>query len=366
MKPFIPQKIYIDRKVQNEKVTLNVLKNLGDSSVAPQNDDVVFIDDVKDIGLSSSLEKGREVLLVTSFKGEVFEHCPAGKPGMVCCNYFIFPFAQNCHMDCEYCFLQYYLNKQVMVIYANIEEMLQKLEKALENRKTFCRVGTGEYADSLALDHLTGISTLLIPFFATKKNAVLELKTKTNNIDNLLKMEPGNGTVVAWSINPKSIVDQYEHGTSSLEDRLEAALSCAKAGYKVAFHLDPMIYYEGWEKGYQDLIEIIYEKVGQYSIEWISLGNLRMTSDLKTMMKLRFPNSPLWGEEMVRGIDGKFRYPKKLRIEMYQKIWNFILEKRGDQKMYLCMEHPDIWSQVAPPKTSNYFFSRSFSSASSF
>jgi len=353
MKPFLPEKIYVDERVLEKTVTHNVLTYF--------NRPYEIVRDTKEIGLSTSLEQGKKELLITQFQGKVFEHCPAGKPGMMCCNYFIFPFSQNCHMDCEYCFLQYYLNKQVMVVYANIEEMLEELKEVLKLKQGFCRVGTGEYADSLALDHITGISQILVPFFAQNKKAVLELKTKTHNINNLLDMDSQSNTVVSWSMSPQEITSIYEHGTSTLLEKLEAAVKCAKAGYKIAFHFDPIIYYSEWEQGYQKLIENIYEAMGTFPIEWISLGNLRLTHDLKTMMKIRFPDSELVGEEMVRSTDGRFRYPKKLRIEMYQKIWNRILEKRNDQKLYLCMENPDVWDKVHVPKTSQLLFS-SFSS----
>ena len=353
MKPFLPEKIYVDERVLEKTVTHNVLTYF--------NRPYEIVRDTKEIGLSTSLEQGKKELLITQFQGKVFEHCPAGKPGMMCCNYFIFPFSQNCHMDCEYCFLQYYLNKQVMVVYANIEEMLEELKEVLKLKQGFCRVGTGEYADSLALDHITGISQILVPFFAQNKKAVLELKTKTHNINNLLDMDSQSNTVVSWSMSPQEITSTYEHGTSTLLEKLGAAIKCAKAGYKIAFHFDPIIYYSEWERGYQKLIENIYDVVGTFPIEWISLGNLRLTHDLKTMMKIRFPDSELVGEEMVRSTDGRFRYPKKLRIEMYQKIWNWILEKRNDQKLYLCMENPDVWDKVHVPKTSQLLFS-SFSS----
>ncbi|HLD74944.1 MAG TPA: radical SAM protein [Bdellovibrionota bacterium] len=344
MKPFLPEKIYIDREVLETRIAKNVLSFFNTS--------YEIISDPKEIGLSTSLEQGKKELLVTKFQGKVFEHCPAGKPGMMCCNYFIFPFAQNCHMDCEYCFLQYYLNKQVMVIYANVEDMLEELKKILTLKQGFCRVGTGEYADSLALDHITGISKILVPFFAHNKKAVLELKTKTNNIANLLDMDSQGNTVVSWSMSPQEITAKYEHGTSTLSDKLKAAVKCAKANYKISFHFDPIIYYSEWERGYQELTESIYDAMGAFPIEWISLGNLRLTHDLKTMMKIRFPQSELVGEEMVRSTDGRFRYPKKLRIEMYQKIWNSILKKRESQKLYLCMENPDVWDKVQVPKTS--------------
>jgi len=49
---------------------------------------------------------------------------------------------------------------------------------------------------------------------------------------------------------------------------------------------------------------------------------------------------------MIRGIDGKIRYPRPLRVEMFQKIYNRIREHSGDVFVYFCMEPPWIWDAV--------------------
>ena len=84
-------------------------------------------------------------------------------------------------MECTYCFLQSYLTFPFLVVYVNVEDLMRELTEAFsaEPDRLF-RVGTGELADSLALDHLTGYGRLLVEYFAGQKNALLELKTKTD------------------------------------------------------------------------------------------------------------------------------------------------------------------------------------------
>ena len=54
-------------------------------------------------------------------------------------------------MECSYCYLQAYLNLPYMVVYANIEDLLDELGQVFRgNPKSHYRVGSGELADSLA------------------------------------------------------------------------------------------------------------------------------------------------------------------------------------------------------------------------
>ena len=70
------------------------------------------------------------------------------------------------------------------------------------------RVGTGELADSLAFDSLTGISRDLVDFFAARENLTLELKTKTDEIENLLDVDPRGRVLVSWTLSPERRLSQ--------------------------------------------------------------------------------------------------------------------------------------------------------------
>ena len=47
-----------------------------------------------------------------------------------------------------------------------------------------------------------------IPFFNQKENAVLELKTKSDRVENLLNQNSSRNVIVSWSLNPQTIIDQ--------------------------------------------------------------------------------------------------------------------------------------------------------------
>jgi spore photoproduct lyase len=349
MKPYRPQKLFVEASVVDTEVAKNVLRSLPDVPVQIIHSVDTLLSSAKET--TPTLSRAKRYLLLAEQKGRFLRHCPGGKGRLgiqnVCCNYLVINYAANCHMDCSYCFLQAYLNFPGLTIYANHLDLVAELEAVFSgDRSRFFRVGTGELADSLALDSLTRYSVPLIGFFASQPNAILELKTKTDCIENLLGLDHRRRTVLAWSVNPSRIQATDEHKTASLTDRLQAAGCCADAGYPIAFHFDPIVQYPGWETEYRSVVRRIFESVPCGSVAWISLGSLRMTHALKQVIRQRFPKSVLPFGELVPGEDGKLRYFKPVRVDTYRKMKAWISEVDAAVPIYLCMEKPDVWGKV--------------------
>jgi len=152
--------------------------------------------------------------------------------------------------------------------------------------------------------------------------------------------------VIAWSLNPPTIIKTEEHKCSTLKQRLEAARKCSKAGYKLAFHFDPVILHEGWEKNYKAVVDKVFDYVHAGNIFWISLGVLRFTPAGKTAIQKRFPNTSIIYEEMVPCQDGKLRYLQPVRIDIYRKMVSWIRSHDKLVYVYLCMESPAVWERV--------------------
>jgi spore photoproduct lyase len=234
-----------------------------------------------------------------------------------------------------------------LTVYVNVEEILAGLESALKQEpgKKF-RIGTGQLADSLSLDSVTAHTEILVPFFAKQTNAVLELKTKSANISRLEKLDPEGRTLVSWSMNTKRIQKEEEHKCASLEERIEAARQVLDWGYRVGFHFDPLIDYEGALQEYEEVIKMIFRKIPAGKIAWMSFGSLRFMPELKSIMEKRFPKSPLAQAEWVRGLDGKMRYFKPRRIELYSHLVHFLQKLSPQTPLYLCMETEEVWKKV--------------------
>jgi len=207
-------------------------------------------------------------------------------------------------------------------------------------------LGTGEFGDSLALEELTGLHEQLMPMFAQHPNAFLEIKSKWHRLEHLLSLGPNPQVIFAWSLNPPELVVEAERGAASLKSRLQAATQAAAAGFRLAFHFDPLIYFPGWEQAYQETVTRLGNVAPPERIAWISLGSLRFPPPLRQIMFRRFPLSRLAAEEMVRGPDGKLRYFKSLRVEMYGRLQEWLAEVLPGVRLYLCMESPRVWREV--------------------
>lgn len=294
-----------------------------------------------------NLGVGKQHLLLCKNKGHFFKPCPATREYR-CCDYQVLNIGMNCPMDCVYCILQAYLNNPYLSFFVNIEELLDELRHTLDAQPDdFFRIGTGEFTDSMALDRLTGLSRILVRFMADQKKAVLELKTKSAVIDNLKGLQHNGRTIVSWSLNSPTIMTKEELRVATLSERLAAAKQCAEWGYSLAFHFDPIIDHPGWRQGYEETIERLFQSVPADSIVYISMGAFRYLPKLKIIGTGRFPGSNIYYQEFIEGLDGKSRYFRSRRVQLYKHIYRLLKEKISKSCcVYFCMESDEIWQEV--------------------
>lgn len=336
---FYPENIFIERAAEKSPLAERVRK------LSPEINCRV-IESLKSYRKNNPalpFDPKKRNLIVAVEKWDFVKPCPCTK-NVVNCGYNVINLGFGCPYDCSYCYLQQYSNSRGIVLTANLEDYFPVIETYLKkcNDKKI-RIGTGEFTDSLALDYITGHAKQLIEFFA-HQNAVLELKTKSANINGLISLEHKGNTVISWSLSPHRIAAVEELGAASVAERLAAAKACADAGYGVGFHFDPIIHYEGWEKDYEQLVNDMFDAVSKP--EWISLGALRFYRELKGVIEARFPGSGYIYGELSLGADKKMRYYKSLRNEIFSKMTGWIKKRNDSSEVYLCMEGPDMWQET--------------------
>ena len=170
-----------------------------------------------------------------------------------CCPYYkLVPISNGCPYYCAYCYLAFVYRKFAPFIKINInyDTMFRQIRKTVTHSRSKVSFNMGEMLDSLALDHITNLTKMLVPFFSGFSNAYLMLLTKSKNINNLLALEPNEHTVVSWSLNSQYTINKYELGTASLSERIRAAKLCQDHGYRIRFRIDPGILYPNWQAGY--------------------------------------------------------------------------------------------------------------------
>ena len=342
-----PDTLFLEEGIEEYSLTQEILSRLPDVPRQGFQDISTITEQI----ISSQYDvfgAGKNSLALSRFKGSFLKKCPGISPGMVCCNYYIVSLSKNCIYDCSYCFLQDFLdNNPIQVAYVNIEDLLSELEEVFTQYpdRNF-RVGTGELTDSLAIDNIVPYTNHLIPFFNQQSNAVLELKTKSDQISNLLNHSDPTNIIVSWSLNPQTISELEEKGTPSLTQRLEAARACLDKGYRIGFHFDPIILIPGWEAAYKQLVDILCDTLPIDKVEWVSLGSFRYRPNLKSKIINRHPNTHLFNSEHFPGKDGKFRYFRPLRNQAYKTIRGYLTSRSKELSIYLCMETKEIWEDV--------------------
>jgi len=326
-----PKRVIVESSVAESTLAASLHKNLPRASFE-------IVDRI-----SENSHRDPDILEVVDFKGRFLKSCP-GTRHYHCCGYRILHFGTQCSLDCSYCILQVYLNQPNLRLFGNLDEMIIELSATVgQNQARLHRIGTGEFTDSLLLDPFTEFSQLLVPYFAATPNAVLELKTKTDFVENLCELDHRGHTIVAWSLNSEEVRRREEPFAATISERLHAARLCSGKGYFLAFHFDPIIDYPGWKSGYARALDRLFAEVDPSRIVWISLGAFRFMPELKAVLRLRHPSSRIVYGEFIRGLDGKLRYFRDIRVEFYSFMVDRIRHADPDLCVYLCMESEDVW-----------------------
>jgi spore photoproduct lyase len=339
--------IYIEDACRDMPLAKRIVARTG--SLAP----ISFVADGRNsalplAGVADSFGAGKRRMVIMRRRSPFLMACPAGSAKFACCGYLVLTLASNCPMDCSYCFLQEYVaDNPGFQVYANYEDAFAEIDKLSASAPArHFRIGTGELADSLAMDSLTGFSIELVKFFAARENLTLELKTKTDEIENLLTLDPHGRVLVSWTLSPRRVFETCEHRTASPSERIRAARRVLDAGYRVAFHLDPMIAYRDAEHDYLELMEELFATVPPAKISFLSMGGLRMTPALRAAARRRFPSDAMLRGEDILAEDGRYRTFAPMRIRLYKILADKFKSAGAEIPSYLCMENSSVHERV--------------------
>ena len=207
-----------------------------------------------------------------------------------------------------------------------------------------------EYSDILGIEHIAGHLDFLLDI--TERNPEFNLRffTKFANVDALLKHNGNNRVKVVMNYNTPFIIDSCEHGTASLSERIEAhAALQAAGGYKSVVHIEPVITYPEYEKEYINLIHSIFKKVDPKKIDKVTLGTVRYTGQLLSLLGKFYPNSTLLDNkyELCKPIhkNDRYRYDFDERISFY-KMMIAEVRRYTNCPINLGAETPDTWEAL--------------------
>lgn len=334
-RPFYPKTVYIASSVRDSELAAR-------ARVAFPLAEFKETDGKTQVG-SPNFSRRLDTLFIHREKYDFLKPCPCSCAAAGC-GYNLINLGFGCRFECEYCFLQQYQNLHAVLLPANVDEFLAKIDGTKFNKGPFDRprIGSGEFTDSLVFDDLTRYSQKIVPFFRARPHLQFEFKTKSVNIDGLLEAGGCENVVVSWSVNSSKITDGAEHFTPGLSKRLAAACETAKAGYRLGFHFDPVVIYDGYQADYARTVQEMADTLPREKVAWISVGTLRFSRELKKMIENRFPNNTILDGEFLLDFDGKMRYGDAERTEAYRFLLPLLRKAFPQARVYLCMEDPQV------------------------
>ena len=155
----------------------------------------------------------------------------------------------SCPGMCEYCYLHTTLGRQPVVrLYVNIDEILGKAGTIIEERKPAVTVFEGAAtSDPIPLEPFSGALARTVQFFSEQEYGRFRFVTKFTQVEPLLGLNHGGKTEIRFSVNTPEIINQFEHGTPSLTERVAAAKKVGSAGYPLGFLIAPIFISAGWQ-----------------------------------------------------------------------------------------------------------------------
>lgn len=260
--------------------------------------------------------------------------------GIGCEKNFYFSHILNCPYDCRYCFLQGMFRSAHQVWFVNYEAFQQSIDEVLAECPAGEAVGffSGYDGDSLALENLTGFAENFLPFFEQRPQAVLELRTKSVNVAVLLNRPAIENVVVAFSLSPRQIATEFEHGAPSLDQRLNALEKVAARGWPIGLRLDPLIAQPNFCDEYQQLIEEIFTRLKPEQVHSVTFGPMRFPEAMFERMSRLYPEERLFAAGFEKREDGILTYAPDREREMRSVLQQLFAQRLPAEKIFDCVE----------------------------
>ncbi len=274
----------------------------------------------------------------------------AQETGNSCPNYWHFSPYGFCPYGCKYCYLAGTPGVKFspsVKIYVNLPEMLLEIDRVAWRQRTSTAFYLGKLQDSLALDPLTAYSTVMVPFFAEHPWARLTLLTKSAHVDYLLDLEHQGHSILSWSVNPPEVSAMFEENVPGIDERLQAMRRAAEHGYPVRAIMMPIIPIEDWQDLYTTFTRRLLETA---PIQRLTLGGICIYRSARDLMERKMGMRNTVSEHIDRASlvagDGRARYSRSLRHEVYSLIIETARRLRPDLEIALCLEERALWEST--------------------
>jgi spore photoproduct lyase len=262
---------------------------------------------------------------------------PQKKTDVVCPHFLELKWATGCPYDCAWCYLKGtfrflpYRTKPHIKDFNKIKEHTQAFLEWVKEPEI---LNTGELADSLMFEgNKKSFVNFIVPLFENQNRHKVLFLTKSDGIQNLLRLKSHRQVIVSFSLNAIPVAQRWENKAPSVEKRIKAAKALYDKGFEVRIRIDPMVPVENWEKYYIELIDIMFSS---FMPERITLGSLR---GLQSTINGATDTS--WTKYLSEHSNWGKKIDINLRLDMYRVIISYLREKFN--KVSLCKETVAVW-----------------------
>lgn len=313
------ENVYIEESVKNQKITLQILER-----VKPKN--IIYCKNYREVFNPSNqnfkLQKSKPSLILAKKYYNLLNKIPKNF-GIGGQNNFYFSHMLNCIYDCRYCYLQGMFNSANFVIFVNYNDFKKEIQKIVNlNKSETIHIFSGYDCDSLALEPITNFVSIFMQNLNFPKNILIELRTKSTQINFLLKRKVNQNFLIAYSLNPESVVELIEHKTPNLAKRISSIKRLHNKGWKIGLRFDPIIRIENYEIIYKEFFKLVFNKLKNIKIHSVTIGSLRMPDRFLKKLSRLYPNEP---SKNYKNSDGK---EEELLIFCRNQVSNYVEKEK--------------------------------------
>lgn len=250
--------------------------------------------------------------------------------------------SSGCTAMCLYCYLVCNYNKCAYLrLFVNREQMLDRIIKRAKESKKPLTFEIGSNSDLILENTITQNLVYTISRFGEETTtAKLTFPTKFDMVEPLLGLNHRGKVIFRISVNPQSLIQTIELGTSGLKQRIAAANQMCEAGYPCGILIAPVMLAEGWKELYTGLLIELEHGLTEKMKKQMFLEIILMTYSYihRAINNDAFPNSPdLYDQDQMTGRGrGRYCYRTEARAEAEEFLRTEIKRILGDvQILYI-------------------------------
>jgi len=273
---------------------------------------------------------------------------PPKKPTDVVCPHFLeLKWAYGCPFDCAWC----YLKGTLRFLPAKTAPHMKDKDKIVSHLASFLEetnhgssypgeiLNTGELADSLMFENNGhSLSKMVMPIFETQEKHRVLFLSKSDYIQNVLRMETSHKPIFSFTINAFPVSKRWERRAPSSQRRLNAARLLSEAGYEVRLRIDPIVPIKNWKPAYKALIDRIFDK---FTPERITVGSLRGLQSTINNCKDRS-----WAEYLSEKSNWGRKVDFNTRFEIYSELFSYMRKSHNYRNVAMCKETIEMWGKL--------------------